>query len=90
MSLWDAVGFLASGLVIAAFCMRDLIALRGVALASKCAFIAYGIGLNLTPVWLLHGVLLPVNCCRLWQGGRACGTGTRSGTASPERHSRTF
>jgi hypothetical protein len=41
------------------------------------AFIAYGIGLNLAPVWLLHAVLLPVNCWRLWQGGKACGTRIR-------------
>ena len=67
MSVWDAAGFLASGLVIAAFCMKDIISLRAVALASNIAFLIYGIGLGLAPVWLLHTVLLPINCWRLVQ-----------------------
>jgi|SRR5689334_8699296 len=64
---WDAVGFLASGLVITAFCMKDIVQLRIAALASNIAFLTYGIALGLIPVWLLHLVLLPVNLGRLWQ-----------------------
>jgi hypothetical protein len=67
VSLLETVGFLASGLVVAAFCMKDLVPLRLTALASNVAFLAYGLGLGLTPVWLLHAILLPVNCWRLWQ-----------------------
>ena len=67
MNLLESVGFLASGLVIAAFCMKDLVPLRVTALASNVTFLAYGLGLGLTPVWLLHAILLPVNCWRLWQ-----------------------
>ena len=64
---WDAVGFLGSGLVITAFCMKDIVQLRIVAVASNMAFLAYGIALGLMPVWLLHLLLLPVNLGRLWQ-----------------------
>ena len=67
MPLCDIVGFVASGLVIAAFSMKDLVPLRATALASNVAFLAYGIALGLTPIWLLHAILLPVNCWRLWQ-----------------------
>ena len=67
MSLLDGVGFLASGLVVIAFCLRDVTALRAVALISNVAFLVYGIGLNLVPVVLLHAILLPVNCWRLSQ-----------------------
>jgi hypothetical protein len=67
VSLLEILGFLASGLVVAAFCMKDLVSLRLTALASNVAFLAYGLGLGLTPVWLLHAILLPVNCWRLWQ-----------------------
>jgi len=67
MNIWDAVGFLASGLVITAFCMKDIVQLRIVAVASNLAFLAYGIALGLMPVWLLHLLLLPVNLGRLWQ-----------------------
>ena len=71
MSAWNAVGFLAAGLVITAFCMKDILHLRIVAVASNVAFLAYGIALGLMPVWILHLVLLPVNLIRLWQvGGR--------------------
>lgn len=64
---WDAAGYLASGLVIMAFCMKDIVPLRIVALTSNLAFLTYGIGLGLVPVWLLHAVLLPINGWRLWQ-----------------------
>ena len=67
MRLCDTVGFLASVLVIAAFSMKDLASLRATALASNVAFLVYGIALGLAPIWLLHAILLPVNCWRLWQ-----------------------
>jgi hypothetical protein len=82
VNLCDTVGFLASGLVIAAFCMKDLIPLRLLALASNVAFLAYGIGLGLAPIWLLHAILLPVNCWRLWQQI------SQHGEAVPDRCSR--
>ncbi len=60
-------GYVASGLVVMAFCMKDIIWLRIIALASNLAFLTYGLGLGLAPVWLLHAILLPINCWRLWQ-----------------------
>jgi len=63
----DAVGYLAAGLVLATFCMRSMGGLRLVALASNLAFIAYGYLGSLTPVLVLHALLLPVNACRLVQ-----------------------
>jgi len=67
MAIWDAVGYLASLLVIAAFSMKAMIPLRVLAVCSNLAFLAYGWGLNLTPVYLLHAILLPMNAWRLWQ-----------------------
>jgi hypothetical protein len=82
MRLYDATGFLAAGLVIAAFWMKDIVALRCVALASNVAFLIYGTGLGLLPVWALHAALLPINAARLSQavwcdrrGQRAIQTG---------------
>ena len=73
MKLWDVAGFSASALVVAAFCMEDIISLRLVALMSNVGFLIYGLGLALAPVWLLHTVLLPINAWRLWQATvRAC------------------
>lgn len=63
----EAAGYVASGLVVMAFCMKDVMYLRMVALASNVAFLIYGLGLGLVPVWVLHAILLPVNVCRLWQ-----------------------
>jgi CRP/FNR family transcriptional regulator, cyclic AMP receptor protein len=65
MNLCDAIGYIASGLVLTAFYMKDMAALRVIALCSNFAFIAYGLALGLTPIWLLHALLVPVNGCRL-------------------------
>ena len=71
MNVYDGVGFLAAGLVFAAFVMKEMIALRIVAMCSNVAFIVYGLGLDLAPVWLLHAVLLPLNAWRLMQALRS-------------------
>lgn len=63
----NLLGYLAAGLVLATFCMRSMSTLRTIALASNVAFIGYGYLANLTPVLLLHVILLPVNACRLLQ-----------------------
>jgi hypothetical protein len=71
MSFYDGMGYLASALVLAAFYMKDILALRLVALCSNIAFLAYGLALGLTPIWLLHALLLPLNGCRLIKALRA-------------------
>ena len=65
MSLIEPIGYLASALVLATFCMRDMVALRCLAIASNLAFIAYGALADLGPVLVLHLLLLPVNVVRL-------------------------
>jgi CRP/FNR family transcriptional regulator, cyclic AMP receptor protein len=71
LSLTNAVGFAAAGLVVATFCMRSMSILRWVAIASNVVFIAYGYLGGLAPVLLLHSLLLPVNVYRLAQLSRA-------------------
>ena len=51
--------------MVIAFCMKDIIPLRVVALTSNVAFLIYGLGLGLVPVSLLHAILLPINAWRL-------------------------
>lgn len=65
MSSFEPVGYLASMLVLASFCMRDMVALRVVAIAGNLAFIVYSGLADIGPVLLLHVVLLPVNVLRL-------------------------
>ena len=67
---WELSGYVASGLVLAAFYMRDMVLLRLAALASNVAFIAYGLALGLTPIWLLHAQLVPLNGYRLVEAAR--------------------
>ena len=86
MTTYDALGYLASSLVLATFCMRGMVALRCVAIASNLAFIAYASLVGLEPILLLHVLLLPMNLCRLSQalkGKRRHRTGrtTRKTTA---------
>lgn len=63
----DGVGWIASGLVLATFCMRGMVALRLTAIASNLAFIAYGASAGIDPVLMLHVLLLPLNALRLAQ-----------------------
>jgi hypothetical protein len=64
---WEALGYVASALVLTAFCMKEMIPLRIAALASNLSFIVYAAALGLTPIWLLHLLLLPMNGWRLIQ-----------------------
>ncbi len=65
MALPEVLGFLASGLVLLTFGMRTMLPMRLLAICSNLAFISYGLSLGLTPVWALHGILLPLNLYRL-------------------------
>jgi hypothetical protein len=86
MTIWDTAGYLASSLVITAFCMKDILRLRLAASVSNVAFLVYGLALGLAPVWLLHAILLPVNLWRLWQyssRNRVGAGGTRTNAPRP-------
>lgn len=65
MSPDDVLGYLAAALVLLTFSLRSMRALRVVAIASNLAFIGYGAAAHLTPILLLHVVLLPLNVWRL-------------------------
>ena len=67
MTTVDAIGYVASALVLVAFYMEAMLPLRAVAIASNLAFITYAFGQHLYPVLVLHIVLLPLNCVRLFQ-----------------------
>lgn len=67
MSPVEILGYAASATVLATFCMRTMIPLRIAALGSNFLFIGYGYLDHLTPVLLLHCILLPVNAIRLVQ-----------------------
>jgi hypothetical protein len=49
MTHCDALGYLASGLVLAAFVMKDMVELRIVAIGSNLVFLAHGLYLDLPP-----------------------------------------
>jgi hypothetical protein len=61
----SAIGFIASGLVLAAFGMKDMVNLRIAAICSNIAFITYALLLDLPPILILHVILLPLNGWRL-------------------------
>jgi CRP/FNR family cyclic AMP-dependent transcriptional regulator len=65
MSWLEAVGYLASILVLCTFYMKTMLPLRGCAIASNLAFITYGFFGGIYPVLVLHLVLLPLNIKRL-------------------------
>jgi hypothetical protein len=63
----EPIGYMASGLVLAAFAMKDMVRLRIAAIASNLFFLAYALNLGLAPIWVLHAALLPLNGWRLVQ-----------------------
>ena len=63
----DLLGYAAAGLVLVAFSLRSITALRSAAIASNVMFIAYAATAHLMPVLILHGLLLPLNFWRLRQ-----------------------
>jgi CRP/FNR family cyclic AMP-dependent transcriptional regulator len=65
MSTTDCLGYVASVLVLATFCMRRMVALRLLAIASNLAFIVYAMLAGIHPVLFLHALLLPMNVWRL-------------------------
>lgn len=72
--MWiDSIGWLAAGLTLTAFSMRDMQALRIAGIGANLAFIAYGLAEQLYPVVALHLMLLPCNALRLaevWRQGK--------------------
>jgi uncharacterized protein YjiS (DUF1127 family) len=65
MALTNVIGYLAAGLVFAAFCAKRMVPLRILAIASNIGFISYGSLLGLWPIVLLHSGMLPMNIVRL-------------------------
>jgi hypothetical protein len=63
----NALGYLAAALVFLTFVMTRMVTLRILAIASNLAFILYAAVAGLTPILILHGLLLPLNIARLWQ-----------------------
>jgi hypothetical protein len=67
----DSVGYLACALVLATFSMKSMRPLRVTAIASNIAFLVYAFSIHLPPIFVLHGILLPLNIFRLAQVERA-------------------
>ena len=63
----ELVGYLACGLVFLTFCMKRMLALRVIAVASNVAFLIYGAAAGLVPIFVLHAALLPLNIYRTVQ-----------------------
>jgi hypothetical protein len=61
----DLLGYAAALLVLATFCMRDMVSLRVLAIASNLAFLGYAALAGIHPVLMLHALLLPMNVWRL-------------------------
>ncbi|WP_367607741.1 hypothetical protein [Legionella sp. W05-934-2] len=66
-SMIDLVGYVASSLVFATFYVRKILTLRIIAICSNVAFITYGLGYHLHPIFILHLGLLPLNLYRVFE-----------------------
>ncbi len=65
--LIQALGYFASGLSFATFCMQTMLPLRCMAIASNIAFLTYGTLMRVWPIIILQCLLLPLNVTRFIQ-----------------------
>ncbi|HTZ37578.1 MAG TPA: hypothetical protein VMB84_16215 [Stellaceae bacterium] len=71
MPAWpELVGFLAAGLLLLTFLMRQMVPLRALALSSSVAWLVYGVTCHIYPVVVVHATLIPLNGFRLTQALR--------------------
>jgi hypothetical protein len=72
-SAWvrDSVGYIAGSLVLCTFSVQSMRLLRWLGIASNIVFISYAIMASMTPILVLHGLLLPINIYRLTQMSRS-------------------
>jgi CRP/FNR family transcriptional regulator, cyclic AMP receptor protein len=63
----EMVGCAAALLWLLTFFMRQMVALRSVALAASATWLTYGLADHIFPVIAVHSVLLPLNGFRLAQ-----------------------
>jgi len=70
-SMIDIIGYVAASLVFATFYVKNIMTLRLMAISSNIAFILYGFGGNLHPIFILHSLLLPLNLYRVFELKRA-------------------
>ena len=63
----ELVGYVACLLVFLTFCMKRMLPLRMIAVASNIAFLIYGATAGLLPIFILHAALLPLNLFRTAQ-----------------------
>ena len=61
------LGLLGVALTLTSYAMKNMLALRYLALASNVAFMAYGLHDSIVISVLLNGALIPVNARRLWE-----------------------
>jgi CRP/FNR family transcriptional regulator, cyclic AMP receptor protein len=61
VTLADAIGFIAAGLMLASYLMKSMMPLRIIALAACVGFVIYGSLKHALPTLVLYAALIPIN-----------------------------
>jgi CRP/FNR family cyclic AMP-dependent transcriptional regulator len=61
ITLADAIGFVAAGLMLASYLMKSMLPLRIIALAACVGFVIYGSLKHALPTLVLYAALIPIN-----------------------------
>jgi hypothetical protein len=85
MNTTDLIGYAASAIVVATFCMRQMVSLRLLAMLGNLVFIVYAFQAGVMPVLLMNAVLLPLNAWRLLQVRRGGGESATVPAPAPAR-----
>jgi CRP/FNR family cyclic AMP-dependent transcriptional regulator len=66
--IWiEAIGYLASGLTVLTYSMRNMFWLRVVAVLNCLAFLIYAALIGSLPIMMMEAILLPINAWRLFE-----------------------
>ena len=67
MTLFDLIAYAASAFVLCSATTNNVLAFRLLSLASNLCFIAYAYTQGITPIFLLHAFLAPMNSMQVWR-----------------------
>lgn len=67
MTMIDIIGYFGAAFTLATYAMKTMIPLRSVGVVAGVILLAHSVMEESAPLIVLHGIVLPLNCLRLYQ-----------------------
>lgn len=63
----EILGYFGASLTLCVYSMKRMIPLRMIAICANCVFVVFGFLAEVYPQMVLHALLIPINCLRLYE-----------------------